>query len=151
LQGGRALQVVIRPADFLSASQFIAAARDRCRIEVDIRDSLSKLPIDVGFDWTPSRAMPPDGYLFFNHDGHPVVLPHRLGALRTAIEHAVRDALAPTDTVDLGPSKIRRWTARAEEYRAMADACGSEAVRQGFLVLADSCESVANRIARARW
>src|SRR5256885_15668696 len=96
MQGGRApLQLVIRPADLLSKSQLFEAVRNRARIEAEIRDSLSKFPLDIAFDWTQSRATMPDGYVIIDHAGRPVTLPHRLAALRTANGAPIRDALAP--------------------------------------------------------
>ena len=88
------MQLLIRPVDLLSASQFAEAVHDRRRIEAEICRRLSKIPLDISFDWTAASATPPEGLIFVNRAGEQVALPRRLDALRAVIERAILHALA---------------------------------------------------------
>jgi len=145
---GEKMQVLIRTADLVSANEALEISEHREMFETRIRQQLSKIPIEVAFDWTLIETDPGNAFLFFDRKGYPMSLPPRLAGLAGLVEQAAADAVSRVILVmEHSPARAQRWRARAETYRTIAECTRSSTGRDTYLALAASCLQFAERLA----
>jgi hypothetical protein len=142
------MHVLIRVADVLSACHALEISPHRETFESRVYQRLSKIPVEITFDWTPIETAPANAWVIFDRRGYPMSLPAHLASLAALVEQAIADATrAVTHAMERSPTRAQRWHARAEEFRTIAEAAGTSAGREAYIALASSCQQFAEQIA----